>query len=144
MISTQCAITYSIDLEVFMKSVLLAVLALQISTVFADHEISYLAKTKNGEFICIDSDFNTERPYQSFRFFKGQLNSFREFPVQNVIRKRDGGTTYVTLKDSRIYYSPSFLKKNESASFNNQEVQELEILFTEGTNCLSKLKVDLY
>ena len=84
----------------------------------------YLFRTKHGQYIYVSAD-KLEYSYESFKLFYGVAGAMKQIPVTDVVRYRDGGTTYVKMADGDLY-SPTPFNKKEKATWLGQEVEKLD------------------
>lgn len=76
-------------------------------------QLEYLVISEDGSVVIYVSASFYEYSYKSFRLFIGDGETMREVKVQDVIRYRDGGTTYIET-DEGTFYSPA-PKRNASS-----------------------------
>lgn len=83
----------------------------------------YFYRLRNDDFIYVDVD-KYNFTYGSHRFFIGNGATMRHLPIIGFERLRDGGTTYITT-DEGILYSPSAFRRGVKATWNDEDLIEL-------------------
>ncbi len=96
----------------------------------SDRQPEYVFKAKdNSLWVYVDAA-KLNYSYESYRLFVGSLKAMKEYKIKDVERYRDGGTTYITLKNGGVLFSPTPFERNKPATLSNAsgKVTELETL----------------
>jgi len=87
-------------------------------------EPEYLFVLPDGEYLYVSAD-KYDYSYDSFRLFVGPQEAMRQIPVKEVMRLRDGGTTYITTHEGTMF-SPSSFRMGGQPTWNGIELTRVD------------------
>lgn len=111
----------------------------------AARRTEYLCQAEDGTFVYVSAD-KYNYSYESFKLFVGDGATMREIEVNDVVRYRDGGTTYVQTPEVTFFSPSPFNAQRDSnlvpqwgdKKLVNLDAKDYDIVEADGTVTITK------